>query len=285
MSRNNLKINILRIINIILGTLLMSLSINLFLVPHGLLSGGVTGISIVLQYLTNINSGIYILLLNIPIFIIGLRYIDKEFAIVSLFGMLSLSFFVFLTNDLSSKKIISDLLASTIYGGLLTGLGSGIIFKNRASTGGTDIISVVIKRNYEIKISTLMFSMNLVIVLIGGLIKNPTLAIYTLISIFIASNVMNKILVGFDSKKLLFIVTDRDQELSQELLKTIKRGVTLFYGEGAYTGNKKKVIYCVITARQLSQVKTVVNSVDPKAFISVLDTSEIQGKGFKRPAL
>ncbi|QUH22228.1 YitT family protein (plasmid) [Alkaliphilus sp. B6464] len=263
----------------------MAISINLFLVPYGLLSGGVSGISLIVQYITNVNSGIILLLLNIPIFLLGIKQIDKDFIVISLVGMISLSLFILLTNPLSTLKFIPDLLASTIYGGLLSGIGSGIVFSNRGSTGGMDIVSVILKKKYEIKISTLSFIINLVIVLIGGFIVNPTLSVYTLISMFISSKVMDKILIGFDNKKMLFVITDKEKEISSYLLQSIKRGVTFLDGEGAYTGKKKKIIYCVINTKQLAQVKGIITQIDDNAFISVMDISEIQGKGFKPPAL
>lgn len=279
------KENLFRFIWVIFGSFLISIGINTFLVPHKLLSGGISGISIIFQYITNINSGIFVLALNIPIFIMGYKYIDKNFTIVSLIGMSSLSLFLILTKNLSSLNLINDLLASTILGGLINGLGSGIIFKNKGSTGGTDIISVILKRKYEITISSLIFYMNLIVVLIGGLINNLELAVYTLIGMFISSTVINKIIIGFDNKKLLLIITDKEKEVSNFLMKEIKRGVTLLHGKGAYTGKDKNIIYCVVSAKQFALVKRIINVIDNKAFIAVLDVSEIQGKGFKAPLL
>lgn len=270
-------------ITIILGTLIMAIGINAFIIPHNLLAGGVSGIAIIFQYLTKISSGIFVLLLNIPIFIFGVKEIDKRFTFVSFVGMLSLSIFLIITEPLSNTIWVKDILASSIYGGLFVGFAAGVIFRVRASTGGTDIISVIVKKKFEISISSMLFVMNAFIVLMGASLSNYTLAIYTLINMFIASVVMNKIIVGIDKKKLVLIVTKEDERMSKNLMDRVNRGITFLEGEGGYSRRKQKIIYCVISSRQLAQVKEIVNEVDPAAFMSVMDTSEIHGSGFKKP--
>lgn len=272
---------LIRISGTILGSILMAISINTFLVPYGLLSGGISGISLLAQYVSNINSGIIMFILNIPIFIIGFKFTSRDFIILSLLGMGFMSLFIYITKNLSSYKLIDDLLASAIYGGMLSGLGSGIVLKNRASTGGMDIVSIILNKKYGIKVPTLSFAINIVIVLIGGLIKSPVLSIYTLISMLVSSILLDKILVGFDNKKMLFIVTNKEKEISEYLTQTLKRGVTYIDGEGAYTGEMKKIIYCVVTSNQLVKVKKMITDIDDHAFLSIIDVSEAHGRGFK----
>ena len=267
----------------LIGTLIMAIGINAFIIPHSLLAGGVSGIAIILTYLTGLNTGIFVLLLNIPIFIFGVKEIDKRFAFVSIVGMLSLSFFLYVTEFLTEVMWIEDILASTIYGGLFLGFSSGIIFRFRSSTGGTDIVSVIVKKKFEISISTILFVTNVIVVLINATISDYTLAIYTLISMFISSTVMNKIMIGLDTKKLVFIVTNNAEDLSTALMERVNRGITFLEGEGAYTRRKQKVLYCVVTTRQLAVVKNVVKDVDENAFMTVMDTAEIHGSGFKKP--
>lgn len=268
---------------ILFGTFIMAVGINAFIIPHNLLAGGVSGIAIILQYLTKIPTGVFVLLLNIPIFIFGIKEIDRRFAFVSIVGMVSLSFFLVITEPLSETTWIKDILASSIYGGIFLGFSAGLIFRFRASTGGTDIVSVIIKKRFEIGISSISFVMNVVIVLVGATIDSYTLAIYTLISMFISTVVMNKIIIGLDTKKLVLIVTDHYEDLSNALMERVRRGVTFLEGEGGYSRRKQKVIYCVISTRQLSVVKNVVGDIDPEAFMTVMDTAEIHGSGFKKP--
>lgn len=283
---NKAKELIFRVFWVLLGSLLNSIAINAFIIPHKLLSGGVAGISIIVQYTTNISSGFIILALNIPIFIIGLKKVDRDFIIFSLIGMLSLSFFLVVTRGIGSRLMVNDIMLSSIYGGVLGGIGAGVVFRNRASQGGTDIIAVTLKKSFGISISTLSLIMNAAVVGAGLIISSRIeVALYTLISMYIASNVMNRVIEGFDRKKLVFIVTAREKDVSNAIMKELGRGVTYFYGEGAYTGKDKKVIYCIVTLNQLMKTKKLVEDIDPGAFMSIVDASEVKGRGFKGPAL
>jgi uncharacterized membrane-anchored protein YitT (DUF2179 family) len=274
-----------RVVFILIGSLLSALAINMFIIPHNLISGGVGGIAIIIQYLTGLPSGIFILLLNIPIFIIGLKEVDRDFIIFSLIGMLSLSGFLILTRDISNSFKIEDALLSAIYGGVVSGIGLGMAFRNRGSQGGTDILAVVLKRRLGINIATLSLSMNMVVVAIGACISNIETALYTLVSMYITSQVMDRVIEGLERKKMLFIVTEKEKEVSDGIMQEIGRGVTFFYGEGAYTGDSKKVLYCIITSRQLTKTMKIVEDIDPASFISIVDTAEVQGRGFKKAAL
>jgi uncharacterized membrane-anchored protein YitT (DUF2179 family) len=266
---------------ITIGALIMAIAINLFIVPHNLVSGGVTGLSLILQYLTGIKAGVLILIINIPLFLIGMREINREFILTSLYGMLSLSIFLVLTEKYSSYVIVEDLLASCIYGGLFSGLGAGIIFRQSASTGGTDIVAVIMKKRYDISISSIGFVLNAFIVLMGAFTVNYTIAMYTLINMFIFAKVFDVLLQGFDRRKMILIITDESENMAQAIMKGLKRGVTYLEGEGAYTKNKKKIVYCIVSQRQMADLKRIINQIDPKAFMSIIDTSEIHGLGFK----
>jgi uncharacterized membrane-anchored protein YitT (DUF2179 family) len=279
------KENLTRVLLVLLGSFINSIAINAFIIPHKLLSGGVTGIAIIIQYISNIPSGYLILALNIPKFLIGLKMVDRDFIIFSLIGMISLSAFLVLTKDIALKLRVDDILLSAIYGGVVGGTGSGIVFRSRASQGGTDIIAVVLKKIFGINISTLSMAMNGFVVLIGLFINRVELALYTLISMYITSVVLNRVIEGFDRKKLLLIITSKEEEVSQAIMKELGRGVTYFFGEGAYTRENKKIIYCMITLNQMVRTKKIVEDIDPSAFISIIDASEVQGKGFKKPAL
>lgn len=275
-----------RIIFVLTGSFLNSIAINAFIIPNRFLSGGVAGAAIIIQYLSSISSGYLILILNIPIFLIGMREVDKEFIFFSLLGMLSLSAFLVATRyAYIYVNATQDPLLSSIYAGVLSGAGLGTVFRNRASMGGTDIIAVVLKRRLGINISTLSLSINVVIVSIGMFISGIEIGLYTLVAMYITSVVMDRVIEGFDRKKLLFIVTSMEEEVSDIIMKSVGRGVTFLYGEGAYTGEKKKILYCIVTINQLSRVKKIIEDTDPEVFMSVLDASEVQGRGFKRPAL
>ncbi len=268
-----------------LGSLIYALSINIFIAPHKLLSGGVAGLSLLAQYVTSIPSGYWVFILNIPIFILGLKKIDKDFVLFSVIGMISMSTFLVLTRDLGKLIIVRDLFISTLFGAVLNGLGMGLIFKNRASQGGTDIIAVIIRNKKGMKMSTLYFTLNGAIVLLGAFFTSVELTLYTVLLMFVTSLVMDKIMEGFDQKKIVMIITHKEKEVSHMIMEETGRGTTYLYGEGAYSGEQKKVIYSLMTSRELKVVRKLIEEIDPMSIVSVSEAEEISGKGFLKPAL
>lgn len=278
------KENLKRLLLVIMGSLIYAIGVNMFLIPHKLLSGGVAGIAIMLQYLTNIQSGYFILLINIPIFLIAFKEVDLDFGVFSFIGMITMSTFLILTKDYTSFYKMNDVLLSCICGGVLSGAGMGLIFRNRASQGGTDIISVLVKRKLGIKISTMDFIINCIVVTIGAILGSFEVAVYTIISMFVKSQVMGKVIEGFDGKKILFVVTKNDAKIKESLLDKLGVGATIIYGEGAYTGAQRKIIYCVMTTQQIVKSKKIIEDIDKTAVISVSNATECQGGGFKAAA-
>lgn len=273
-----------RIPYIILGCLVLAIGINVFITPHNLLSGGVSGLALLAYYVTGISPGLMVIVLNIPVFYLGFKKVDLEFVLISMIGMFIFSFLLGATKPLQELIYVEDLLASCIMGGVLNGIGNGLIFRQRSSLGGSDIVSIVLKRKYSIEIYKLMFAINIVVVSLGMFVNSITLAIYTLIALYIASSVLNIILDGLDRKKLLLIVTEHGRECADAMIANSRRGITMLEGEGAYAGREKGVLYCTVTSRQLASVKNTILKTDPHAFISVVDVSEVQGKDFKQPA-
>ncbi|WP_242859778.1 YitT family protein [Clostridium drakei] len=278
------KENLIKILMIIMGSLVYSIGVNLFIVPHKLLSGGVAGIAIICQYLTRVPSGYFIILINIPIFLIGVRSVDKSFGFFSFIGMISMSVCLILTRNIHSMYYLPDPLLSALCGGIITGIGMGIIFKNRASQGGTDIIAVVVKKKYGVSIGRIAFLINVGVVTIGMIIGSFQIAIYTLISMYLNSAVLDKIIQGVEREKVVFIVTRKSDKVKDEILKKLNRGVTYLYGEGAYTGDKKNIIYCILSPKEIEQVKSLIENIDDSAVISIMDTAEVKGKGFRQAA-
>lgn len=271
----------IRIMCIVFGSLVYSIGVNMFIIPHEFLSGGVAGITIILQYITGISSGYFIFLINIPIFILGFKTIDKEFGIFSFIGMIFMSLSLIATRHINEFYYLQDPLLSALCSGVLTGIGCGILFKVRASFGGTDIIAVLARKKYGITIGNMAFLINVVIVFMGVFIGSLPKALYTLISMYMCSTVIEKVIQGFYRQKVLFIITGNTKEVEKVICKKIGRGVTYLYGEGAYTGNKKKVIYSIMNPAQVEQSKKMILEIDPKSVMSIMDVSEVRGKGFK----
>ncbi len=267
---------------ILLGGIISSISFNAFIMPHKMISGGVSGIALMANYVTGINPGMIIFILNVPIFLLGYKYVDREFILLSLIGMASLSFFIDLLSFLRYKMFIEDIMLSSIYGGVLNGVGMGIVFRNRASLGGIDIIAVIMKKYFSINIGSTSLIINFAIVAISSIIYGIKPAMYTLISMYIASKVLDKVQEGFDIRKQVIIISNREEEMVKEIIKRLHRGVTYLEGEGAFTGSKKKVIYCIVTLNQLAKLKQIVRETDPYAFMTVSDTAEVLGQGFSK---
>lgn len=268
---------------IILGTLIIAIGINMFLVHANLLSGGLSGVALIIQYVTKFPAGYSIFILNIPLFLLSCKKTTKKFTIYSLMGTGTLSFFLIITSSIKNVLAIKDPLILGIYGGILTGAGIGLVFSNYGSTGGLDILAVVIKQKYEnFEIGTISFIVNVIIIAVGATIFGITSALYTLISMYLTSAVMDKVIKGFNRQKLILIISDNEDLVCTKLMENLNRGVTFLYGEGAYTKKNKKIVYCVVALQQLPLLKHVVRETDPEAFISILDVAEVEGKGFNK---
>ncbi|MCI9069464.1 YitT family protein [Clostridium sp.] len=270
------------VVVIIIGCLISSLGVNLFLSNAGLLSGGVTGIGLILQYLWNIPSGITVFILNIPLFIVSYKFLSKRFTIYTAIGMISFSTALMITKPLSSLVKVDDTLLYCIYGGILSGIGYGLIFFRNGSIGGTDIITMVVRKKYsDLDIGKVGFAFNLIIVTLAAFIFGLPKALYTLISMFITSSILDRVLSGFTSKKLLLVLTEKEEDIINYVIKDMNRGITSLMAEGGYTHNQKRLLYVAVTTSQMISLKNKILRIDPKAFITIIDVSEVKGKGFQ----
>ena len=270
------------VVVIILGCFISSLGVNLFLSNAKLLSGGLTGIGLILQYLWNIPSGITVFILNIPLFIVSYKFLSKRFTIYTAIGMISFSTALMLTKPLSSLVQVDDTLLYCIYGGVLSGIGYGLVFFRNGSIGGTDIITMVVRKKYSnLDIGKVGFGFNLIIVTLAAFIFGLPKALYTLLSMFITSTILDKVLNGFTSKKLLLVLTEKEEDIITYVIKDMHRGITSLMAEGGYTHNQKKLLYIAVTTSQMISLKNRILRIDPKAFITIIDVSEVKGKGFQ----
>ena len=267
---------------IFIGCFIASIGVNLFLVNAKLLSGGATGIALMLQYLFDIPSGISVFLINIPLFFVSYKFLNKRFTIYSGVGMLSLSVCLMLTKQFSGVTAhIDDILLNCIYGGVICGLGYGLVFSRNGSTGGTDILTMLLRKNYpNFEIGKVSFAINCIIILIGAILFDLPKALYTLISMFAQGTVIDKVINGFYSKKLLLIISEKEEDIIKYVIKDMNRGVTSLVAEGEYTHKLKKMLYVAVTASQMVHLKDKILRIDPKAFITIIEVSEVNGKGF-----
>lgn len=274
-----------RYIIIIIGLIIMSIGINGFLREGHLLSGGATGISTAINYMSGVNVGLLTFLVNIPIFIIGFIYLDKDFLITSLVNMVLFSIILGLTQDIGKYIPIDDIILQSIYGGVLCGVGSGLIFRTKSSMGGTDIIGAIVKIKKNIEIKNTCFAINLAIVSVSGFLFGWNLALYTLIAMYLNAQSMNFVKNAMNDEKAVMVFSSNIEPIAQEIMKELVRGVTYLDGEGAYTHERKKIIYSVVLSREIPKIKEIAMKYDEKAFISVNDIDEVKGRGFKEKFL
>lgn len=271
------------ILIIILGAFIASLGVNLFLSHAKLLSGGATGVALIFQYISGFQAGFTVFLINLPLFVVSYLKLDKKFTLYSAIGMISLSLSLLITAPFSHIiKINNDMLLYCIYGGVSCGIGYGLVFSRNGSTGGTDIITMLIRKHYSnFNIGKVGFTLNLIIVTVGAILFGLPKALYTLISMFIQGAVVDRVIKGLSNKNLLFIITEKECEVIDYVINHLHRGITSLVAEGEYTHNQKKMLYCILTPRQMIELKRTIYLIDPRAFVTVVDVSEVRGKGFK----
>jgi uncharacterized membrane-anchored protein YitT (DUF2179 family) len=273
---------------IIVGITITAIGINVFYSPYQLVTGGLSGFAIVVEYVSRTALGHSIplwltnLVVNIPLFIVGIRLKGKEFAGKSIFAAMFFSVALWYTSYIPPVK--SDLLIASVFGGALVGLGIGLVLRASATTGGTDLLATIIKHYFKrIQISNIMLGIDSVIITIGLFVFGVEKAMYALISVFIVSKVINSVLEGINYSKAVHIISTKAEEVSAALMKELNRGVTGINGMGMYTGEDKKILFVVCSKNQLVTLQKVVTSVDDKAFITITDVREVVGRGFTEP--
>ena len=258
-----------------LGSVLVAVAINGILVPHQFVSGGFMGVALVIHYLFPSSPlALLYFLLNVPIFILGWRFVGRRFFLYSIVGMLIFSAAIAWIHVPVPihEKILSALLA-----GIITGIGAGIILKSIGSSGGTDILSVILVNRFSIRIGTTVLAFNVIVLTAASLLFSLDAALYTLIYIFVYSHIINIVLTGLSERKAIFIISPKWHEISQEVLDKIGRGVTFIPGKGGYSGQDQQILYTVITLRELHLIKEIIRQVDPNAFVVVHNTLEVMG--------
>ncbi len=259
---------------VVLGSLIVAFAFNFFLVPHEILSSGISGIAILLGILTPFDTGIYNFLLNVPLLILGYFKLGRAIVVNTLVCVFSLSLFLFL---LPVIAITDNMLLSTVFGGGIGGLGVGLILKFAGTSGGLDIIAIMISRVSSFSIGLLLTGMNGIIVLISGFVFDWEIALYTMLSIYITGKMIDTVFT--DHVKLTMqIVTTEGQAIREELLGSIYRGITITKGYGGYTMEEKYILMMVLTRYETMHVKKIVRKHDPNAFINIYETIEVDGK-------
>ena len=267
-----------------LGCLLMALAINAFFVQHHFLSGGISGVAIILYYLTGWPPGITSLVFNIPLFWIAWKYMSRQFFINSVIGTVLFSLALDGTAFVQAYVAIPDKLLCSIAGGALGGLGSALVYRSEASTGGVDIVARLLKLKFRnFPIGKLLLCMDLCTAVATGIVyKQFNNTLYSVVTLVLSSIMLDKVVYGMDYSKVALIISDRYEEIARAIDSQLDRGVTLLQGQGFYLRSDKYVLLSAVKRKQLAQLKDLVISIDPSAFIILQDAHQVLGDGFKR---
>jgi uncharacterized membrane-anchored protein YitT (DUF2179 family) len=269
---------------ILIGSFILASGFVLFITPYRIVPGGVYGISIVLHHMFGTPVGLVALAFDIPLTLIGLKVLGPRFGIKTVIGFVLTAVFVDgLTYFYGTEPLVKDdALLSSIFGGLLVGIGLGLIFKSKATSGGTDIVAMMISKFTKAPVGRLMILVDSAIVLVGlAAFQDWKIPLYSLIVIFIAGKVIDTILEGIDYDKVLFIISDKTDEIRDKIIVDLNRGGTFLKGEGLYNRKEKSIVFTVVNRRETVMLQDFIHGIDPNAFVTVINANEILGNGFK----
>lgn len=269
-----------RVLFIFIGAVLMAVGLEIFLVPNQVIDGGIVGISIILSHLLGWKLGLFIFLLNIPFFFIGYKQIGKTFALSTLFGISILSMATVLLHPVPA--FTEDVLLATVFGGITLGIGVGIVIRYGGSLDGTEILAILANKKLPFSVGEIIMFFNIFILGSAGFVFGWNRAMYSLIAYFVAFKTIDIVIEGLDESKSAWIISDQYQEIGDAIMARLGRGVTYLNGEGAYTGDDKKVIFCVITRLEEAKLKSIVEDLDTSAFLAVANIAEVRGGRFKK---
>jgi uncharacterized membrane-anchored protein YitT (DUF2179 family) len=267
-------------IYILIGSAIVAVAFNVFLLPNRVASGGVSGISTIAYAVFGWQPAYVQWALNIPLFIAGVVLLGRQFGAKTLVGTLFLPFVVYLTKDV--EPATHDPLLGSLFGGIGVGLGLGIVFRGKASTGGTDLAAQIIHKYTELSLGMCVILIDGLIVLTAAFVFDIEQALYALIGLYVTSKTIDLVQVGLGYSKMAMIITNEEEKVRHAILHEIDRGVTKLSGYGGYTDHERPVLMCVVQQAEFTKLKQLVKSIDPSAFVIVMDAAEVLGEGFKR---
>ena len=258
------------------GSLICAMAINGILIPHGFLSGGFVGTTLIIHYLFPFLpvAGLYFVL-NMPVYFLGWKYIGQRFFMYSVAGMVIFSLAVLWKPFIIP---VHDKMLAAIFAGILSGAGGGIILKSFGSAGGMDILSIFLFKRFSIRLGTSILVLNILILSITAYVFSMEEALYTLIFLFVSTQVLNVVLYGLSQRKAVSIISPHWEKIHRGIMETTQRGVTLIGGQGGYTGQDVQMVFTVISHQELPRLKKLINDLDPQAFVVVSDTLEVMGR-------
>lgn len=279
-----LEHRILRYLGITLGCLIASCSINLFLVPSHLLTGGATGIAIIVYYLAHLPIGLQTFAYNLPLLAAAWKTLGRGYTFDVIMGTAIFSFCLDFTRFLNAYAPVNDIMLAAIFGGVFNGIGYGIVFRMNGSTGGFDIIGAIVKKYYSLNMGGVIFGFNCLIMLVAGFLFGVAPAMFTLICMYMNAMVTDKVIAGLNSRKAVLIVSNQSEHIAEAIME-VGRGVTFLHGQGAFTRRERNVVFVVVTLTQVAKIKMIANAIDSDAFMIIMSANEVMGRGFSSPGI
>ncbi|WP_034301526.1 MULTISPECIES: YitT family protein [Bacillaceae] len=265
---------------ITIGAILMSTGLEVFLVPNNVIDGGITGISIMLSFLSDWKLGVFLFVLNLPFFFLGYKQIGKTFAFSTLYGIVVLSITSIFLHHVPA--FTQDILLASIFGGIIVGIGVGIVIRYGGSLDGTEILAILASKKLPFSVGEMIMFFNLFIFACAGFVYTWDRAMYSVLAYYVAFKTMDIVIAGLDESKFVWIISDEFREIGDAILNRLGRGVTYLSGEGAFSGDDKRVIFCVINRLEEAKLKEIVKDYDSSAFLAVGDIAEVRGGRFKK---
>ena len=265
------------------GAILMAVALEVFLVPNDIIDGGITGISIVLSKITALPLGIFLFIINLPFLFLGYKQIGKTFAISTLYGIVVMSVTTQLLHHVS--PFTNEKILAVLFGGLILGLGVGLVIRFGGSLDGTEIVAILLSKKTRIPVGQIIMIMNVFIFIIAGFVFGWDSAMYSIFTYYMASKVMDIMVEGLNESKSVTIISSEYEEISQTIQDRLGRTTTFIYARGGYSREDTQMIYCVVTRLELAKLKSVVQEIDPKAFIAIEHVSDVLGGNFEKSAI
>lgn len=264
------------------GCVLSAIGINMFFTPVSLLADGAVGIAGIFYLTLGLPLSVGLILLNVPIFFFLRHAVSRDFLRISLIGFILYTVILESTAGLMAAYApTQDMFLASLFGGMLNGLGCGMVFRAKASTGGIDLIGVVIKKRYGLEIGTTCFIANAALVLVALVVLNPELAMYTLFSMYVTGILTDRTIDGIDTKKVMLIVSAKYARISEQIITDASRSTTLISAEGGFSGTGTKIVMAVMPMSQVPEVRAIIEKTDRKAFILILDAADVNGSNFR----
>ncbi|OUO38994.1 hypothetical protein B5F82_08925 [Megamonas hypermegale] len=279
-KKRKISLYVRKYLYLFIGAIIAAVGLEVFLIPNHIIDGGVVGISIMLSAVTGIPFGVLLIVINLPFLFLGYKYIGKPFAIATTFSIICLSFWsnIFLP----VLPVTNDFFLAAVFGGIITGTGVGLVIRNGGSFDGTEIVAIITDRKTVFSVGEIVMFINLFILSSASLIFGWDKAMYSLVAYFVISKMIDVVIKGLEETYAVMIVTSQHEEIADKLMKQMDKGVTLLHGEGGYSKEKRKILYCIVTRLEIDSLKSIVLDVDESAFITINPVSDIVGGRLRR---